>query len=54
MHIPNPTPKLERQSTVWQKLQKPALDIEKFEALFESRAADSKAKVCADILMLCV
>ena len=46
VHIPNPTPKLEKQGTIWESLQRTSLDMQKFEALFESKTAENKAKVC--------
>ncbi|XP_067937019.1 uncharacterized protein [Watersipora subatra] len=48
VHIPNPTPKMQKQGTIWQGLATTSLDMEKFETLFKTRSVESKAKKVGD------
>lgn len=45
IHVPNPTADIKNKGTIWQKIKPTAIDANKFEHLFETRAVDHKAKV---------
>lgn len=43
--VPNPTPDIKNKGTIWAKIKPTAIDVAKFEHLFETRVVDTKAKV---------
>jgi len=50
--VPNPTPDVSRQGTIWRKIKPTQIDIQKFEHLFETRVTEGKAKVSVAALTL--